>query len=248
MQLQEELQLAYDNYEFHLIYQKVHNFCAVDLGSFYLDVIKDRQYTTQTDSVARRSAQSAVYHIAEAMVRWFAPILSFTAEEIWQYLPGERSKSVLFAEWYEFPEVHKDPYGMDLDYWARMMEVRDCVNKELERLRVAGEIGANLEAEVGLYCGREIYDMLQRLGDELRFVLITSAARIYLAGEPPKEAQHCILSSNDELWISVSASAHTKCVRCWHYRGDVGSNPEHPELCGRCVANVAGAGETRQFA
>ena len=248
MQLQDELQQAYDNYEFHLVYQKVHNFCAVDLGSFYLDVIKDRQYTTQTNSVARRSAQTAVYHIAEAMVRWFAPILSFTAEEIWQYLPGERSDSVLFAEWYEFPETSKDPYGMDLAYWARVMEVRDCVNKELERLRVAGEIGGNLDAETGLYCGREIYDLLQRLGDELRFVLITSAARIYLAGEPPKEAQHCTLSNNDELWISVSASAHTKCIRCWHYREDVGSSTEHPELCGRCVENVAGSGETRQFA
>ena len=248
MQLQDELRQAYDKYEFHQIYQKVHNFCAVDLGSFYLDVIKDRQYTTQTNSVARRSAQTAVYHIAEAMVRWFAPILSFTAEEIWKYLPGERSKSVLFAEWYAFPEIHKDPYGMDLAYWTRVMEVRDCVNKELERLRVAGEIGANLEAEVGVYCGREIYDMLQRLGDELRFVLITSAARIYLAGEPPKEAQHFVLSSNDEVWVSVAASTHSKCIRCWHYREDVGSSAEHPELCGRCLENVAGDGETRQFA
>ena len=247
-QLQEELKVAYDNYEFHLIYQKVHNFCAVDLGSFYLDVIKDRQYTTQTDSVVRRSAQTAVFHIAEAMVRWLAPILSFTAEEIWNHLPGERGKSVLFAEWYGIPEIPDDPYAMDLDYWARVMEVRNCVNKELERLRTAGEIGANLEAEVGLYCGREVYDMLQRLGDELRFVLITSAARVYLAGEPPQEAQHVTLSNNDELWISVSASKHPKCARCWHYREDVGSNAEHPELCGRCVDNVSGGGESREFA
>jgi len=182
------------------------------------------------------------------MVRWFAPILSFTAEEIWKYLPGQRSESVLLAEWYDFPEISKDPYGMDQDYWIRVMEVRDCVNKELENLRTAGEIGGNLDAEVGLYCGREIHDLLQRLGDELRFVLITSAARLYLAGEPPKEAQHYTLSTNDELWISVSASTHAKCARCWHHRDDVGTDKTHPELCGRCVDNVAGGGETRQFA
>jgi isoleucyl-tRNA synthetase len=248
MQLQQELKRAYDKYEFHQIYQKVHNFCAVDMGSFYLDVIKDRQYTTQTNSVARRSAQTAVYHIAEAMVRWLAPILSFTAEEIWKYLPGQRSESVMLSEWYELPELAKDPHGMDLAYWTRIIEVRDCVKKELENLRVAGEIGGNLDAEVGLYCGREIHDQLQRLGEELRFVLITSDARLYLAGEPPKEAQHYTLSSNDELWISVSASSHAKCVRCWHHREDVGKDATHPELCGRCVENVAGDGEARQFA
>lgn len=247
-QLQEELQNAYERYEFHLIYQKVHNFCAVDMGAFYLDVIKDRQYTTQTNSRARRSAQTAVYHIAEAMVRWFAPILSFTAEEIWKYLPGQRQDSVFFAEWYSFPVIAKDSHGMDLNFWEHVMEVRDCVNKELERLRVAGQIGANLEAEVGVYCGREVYDRLQRLGDELRFVFITSAARVYLAGEPPKEAQHFTLSNNDEIWVSVAASTHSKCVRCWHYREDVGSHAEHPELCGRCVENVAGNGEARDFA
>ncbi|MBI1424666.1 MAG: isoleucine--tRNA ligase [Gammaproteobacteria bacterium] len=247
-QLQGELKTAYDKYEFHTIYQKVHNFCAVDMGAFYLDVIKDRQYTTKTDSVARRSAQTAVYHILEAMVRWLVPILSFTAEEIWRYLPGKRSPSVLFTEYYVFPDISRDPYGMDLGYWAKVMEVRNCVNKELERLRAAGEIGANLEAEVGLYCGREIHDLLQCLGDELRFVLITSAARIYQAGEPPKEAQHYTLSTNDEIWVSVSASTYPKCARCWHYREDVGSNAEHPELCGRCVENVFGDGEPRDFA
>ena len=247
-QLQDELQHDYEQYEFHKIYQKVHNFCAIDMGSFYLDVIKDRIYTTQENSLARRSAQSAVFHIVEAMVRWFAPILSFTAEEIWGFLPGERADSVFLDEWYDFPAIPKDPYGMDLDYWQRVLEVRDVVNKALEALRVAGEIGANLQAEVQLYCGREILDILARLEDELRFVLITSNTELYLAGEPPEEAQHYTLSSNDEVWVAVSASEHKKCERCWHYRADVGQDERHPTICTRCVENIEGDGEQRTYA
>ncbi len=247
-QLQDELLIDYENYEFHYIYQKVHNFCAIDMGSFYLDVIKDRIYTMRSDSVARQSAQTALYHVIEAMVRWFAPILSFTAEEIWGHIPGKRNESVFINEWYAFPAMEKDGYGMDLNYWSTVMEVRDVVNKELERLRTAGEIGANLQADVELYCGREIYDLLNRLEDELRFVLITSTAKLYIAGEPPKEAQHFILSSNDEVWVAVSASEHDKCVRCWHYREDVGKHEAHPELCGRCIENIEGDGESRSYA
>ena len=247
-QLQDELKSAYDKYEFHQVYQKIHNFCAIDMGSFYLDVIKDRIYTMRTDSVARRSAQTALFHVIEAMVRWFAPILSFTAEEIWSFIPGQHNESVFINEWYRFPELPKDQYGMDLGYWRTVMEVRDVVNKELERLRAAGEIGANLQADVELYCGREIFDLLNRLEDELRFVLITSTAKLYLAGDPPKEAQHFTLSTNDEVWVSVAGSEQEKCVRCWHYREDVGSHSEHPELCGRCIENVDGSGESRTFA
>ncbi len=246
-QLQDELLPAYENYEFHQIYQKVHNFCSVDMGSFYLDVIKDRQYTTQADSLARRSAQTAIYHIAEAMCCWLAPILSFTAEEIWEALPGERGESVFLSTWYEFPAMEASEMG--LEYWGQVMEVRDAVNRELERLRNAGEIGANLQAEVTLYCGSEIYQRLAKLEDELRFVMITSTAAIEkLSGEPPAEAMHYTLESGDELWVAVAASGHQKCTRCWHYREDVGSNPEHPELCGRCVENVEGSGEERRFA
>ncbi len=246
-QLQDELLPAYENYEFHQIYQKVHNFCSVDMGSFYLDVIKDRQYTTQADSLARRSAQTAIYHIAEAMCRWLAPILSFTAEEIWEALPDERGESVFLSTWYEFPALEVSEMG--LDYWGQVMEVRDAVNRELERLRNAGEIGANLQAEVTLYCGSEIYQRLAKLEDELRFVMITSTAAIEkLSGEPPAEAMHYTLESGDELWVAVAASAHQKCTRCWHYREDVGSNSKHPELCGRCVDNVDGDGEERRFA
>ncbi|MGD8812742.1 MAG: class I tRNA ligase family protein, partial [Thioalkalispiraceae bacterium] len=209
----------------------------------------DRQYTTQADSVARRSCQTAMYYITEAMVRWMAPILSFTAEDIWQVMPGKRNDSVFLNTWYELPKMHAaEDVPAAMQYWQQVMEVRDTVNKELEALRVAGGIGSGLDAEVGIYCGREIYDLLDTLGDELRFVLITSAARIYLAGDPPEQAAHYTLSSNDEIWVSVSASAHAKCVRCWHHREDVGANSQHPELCGRCVENVEGDGELREHA
>ncbi len=246
-QLQEEILKAYDEYEFHLIYQKVHNFCSVDLGAFYLDIIKDRQYTTQRDSTARRSAQSALYHIVEALTRWLAPILSFTAEEIYGLIPGEGGESVFLETWYQLPSL-ADEHGMGLDYWAEVMEVRELVYKELEQVRVAGGIGSGLEAEVDLWCGRELYDRLARLGDELRFVLITSYARVQLAEQPPADTLHFTLSNQDEMWLRVTPSAHKKCVRCWHLREDVGAHADHPELCGRCVTNVAGAGEPRQFA
>ncbi len=248
--LQQQITTAYDNYEFHVIYQLVHNFCAVEMGSFYLDVIKDRQYTTQPDSIARRSCQTALYHVVEAMARWLAPILTFTAEDIWQVMPGERDESVLLSTWYDIPGMYSDEAEADKQtaLWHQVIEVRDAVNKELEALRVAGGIGSGLDAEVDLYCGREIHDQLAQLQDELRFALITSYARIHLAETPPAEGQHYTLSSNDEIWVAVAASEHAKCVRCWHHREDVGSNPKHPELCGRCVDNVDGDGEPRGFA
>ncbi len=245
-QLQEEIAAAYESYEFHLIYQKIHNFCSVDLGAFYLDVIKDRQYTTRKESIPRRSAQSAMYHALEAMTRWLAPILSFTADEIWGHIPGKRSDSVFLETWYRLPPLPEE--ALDLAFWQQVMAVRDAVAKELERLRVAGGIGSSLDAEVDLYCGREIHDLLSRLGDELRFVFITSYARIHRVETPPDDAIHFTLPSRDEVWVAVAPSAHPKCVRCWHHREDVGSHPEHPELCGRCVENVVGEGERREFA
>ncbi len=255
-QLQLQVIQAYHGYEFHLIYQRVHNFCAVDLGSFYLDIIKDRQYTTQADSVARRSAQTALYHIVEAMMRWLAPILSFTAEEIWQHMPaqaqGERGASVFLESWYDLPETGLDAAtgepAMDMAFWREVMEVREAVAKELERLRVAGGIGSSLDAEVDLYCGRELHDRLVRLEDELRFVLITSYARVHPVTEPPSDGMHATLDNGDEMWVVVSPCDHAKCVRCWHHREDVGSDPAHPELCGRCVENVSGDGEPRRYA
>jgi isoleucyl-tRNA synthetase len=249
--LQEEVVRAYENYEFHHIYQKVHNFCSIDLGSFYVDVIKDRQYTTQADSVARRSAQTALYLIAEALVRWLAPILSFTAEEIWRNLPGKREESVFLETWFLLPEMlpSDDPESarFDLDYWKDVLVVRELVSKELERARVAGVIGSSLDAEVDLYCEAPWLEKLARLEDELRFVLITSYARLHPIEEQPSDAIDVDIAGS-RMSISVGASSHGKCVRCWHHREDVGANSGHPELCGRCVQNVEGDGESRHYA
>ena len=168
-------------------------------------------------------------------------------KQIWQNMPGEHGDTVFLEEWYQFPELSLGE--MDLGYWSEVMAVRDAVNRELEQLRNAGEIGANLQAEVTLICGSELHAKLARLQDELRFVLITSTADIQLvAQEPPAEAAHYKLESGDEVWVAVAASSHEKCTRCWHYREDVGSHSDHPELCGRCVENVDGEGEARSFA
>ncbi|MGA7800939.1 MAG: isoleucine--tRNA ligase [Gammaproteobacteria bacterium] len=249
--LQELVRQSYEDYQFHVIYQRVHNFCAVDMGGFYLDVIKDRQYTTQADSHARRSAQTAMYLIVEALARWLAPVLSFTAEEIWQQMPGARDPSVFFATWYELPALYGPEAGehpmFDMAFWERILEVREAVGRELEKLRVAGDIGASLDAEVDLYCDEELHARLKRLGDELRFVLITSYARVHPLAERPAETVDADLKSG-ELWVRVSTSAHAKCIRCWHHREDVGSHPEHPQICSRCADNVAGGGEQRRYA
>jgi len=246
-QLQQAVIDAYNKYEFHQIYQRIHNFCNVDMGSFYLDIIKDRQYTTKADSLPRRSAQSAMYHIIEALARWLAPIVSFTAEEIWQAIPGKHGDSVFLEQWYEFPKTSKAS-DLDDEFWQLVLEVREKVSKRLEELRVAGEIGSSLDAEVDLYCGSELFQQLSKLEDELRFVLITSYARIHRDTERSDQGTHQTLSSGDEMWITVQASGYAKCVRCWHHREDVGASKEHPELCGRCIENAFGDGEPRGHA
>ena len=250
-EVQQELHEAYERYEFHNIYQKLHNFCAVDMSSFYLDVVKDRQYTTQQDSLARRSTQSAMHHVIEAMVRWMAPILSFTAEEVWGYIPGERGDSVFLEQWYEFPALDKEDasgLGMDMAYWQRLLQVRVAVSKELENLRVNKEIGSSLDAEVDLYVDEAMHADLSKLEDELRFVLITSYARIHPIADKPSDAVEVELPDQTKIALTTKASSHTKCVRCWHHREDVGQHSDHPELCGRCVENVVGDGEQRRFA
>ncbi len=242
--LQQELKAAYDSYEFHVIYQKLHNFCSLDLGGFYLDVIKDRQYTTAASSKARRSAQTAMYHIAEALVRWMAPILSFTAEEIWENLPGERGESVFLTQWYQGLSYLDDGGVMGRDYWQRLMLVRVAVNKEMEAQRAAGLLRGSLDAEVTLYCDDSLMPDLKALGEELRFVLITSGATI----EPLSRAGDAAVTDMDGLRLLVSVSQAEKCERCWHRRPDVGQIDKHPTLCNRCVDNIEGAGEVRNFA
>ncbi|HKK16995.1 MAG TPA: class I tRNA ligase family protein, partial [Gammaproteobacteria bacterium] len=242
--LQDEIVQAYDSFQFHLIYQKLHHFCVVDMGGFYLDITKDRQYTTPAKGLPRRSAQTAMYHISEALVRWFAPVLSYTAEEIWKYLPGEdREESVFLAEWYEqLPEIGAT--REKLAFWEKVIAVRDAVSKPLEQARINGDIGSSLDAEVDLYCQKDLYNVLKQLGDELRFVLITSYARLHdkpvaTEGEAPEVPG---------LRIKVTASSHAKCIRCWHHREDVGLDSNHPELCGRCIENIDGNGAGRLIA
>ncbi|MBK7249569.1 MAG: isoleucine--tRNA ligase [Gammaproteobacteria bacterium] len=242
--LQQDVIEAYRRYEFHVIYQKVHNFCVVDLGGFYLDVLKDRLYTLPAAGVARRSAQTAMFHIAESMVRWLAPILSFTAEEIWRHLPGTRGESVFLALWHENPAVP----AATID-WEAFLALRSDVLRELERLRDAGAIGAPLEAEVDLWCSPREHARFAALGEELRFLLITSAARVHrLDGPAVAGAVPLTGAGHEGVWLRVVPTAAPKCVRCWHRREDVGADPAHPQLCGRCVTNVSGPGETRRFA
>jgi isoleucyl-tRNA synthetase len=236
-ELQREIIAAYDNYSFHLIYQKLHNFCAVDLGAIYLDIIKDRQYTMQENSLGRRSCQTALYHIIEAMVRWLAPILSFTAEELWQALPGKRDATIFTAEWYTLPTVDTSPVITESD-WALVWSVKDAVNKTMEAARAEGRIGSSLQAEIELEVDNKYKVALDKLGNELRFVLIASAVKVSEVVDEPFSG----------CSISTKSSSYPKCVRCWHYREDVGAHAEDPELCSRCVENVNGSGEKRHFA
>ena len=242
--LQQEIIQAYDEYNFHLIYQRLLNFCVADMGGFYLDVIKDRQYTTQADSLPRRSCQTAMFHIVEAMARWMAPVLSFTADEVWGFMPGERSDSVFMETWYEgLTALSQGP--LDVEAWTRVIGVKTAVAKRLEMMRKEGIIGSSLDAEVELYCDAQLLAILQQLGEELRFALITSEASIAPTADASPEATETEVKG---LQIAAWASEHAKCPRCWHHREDVGTDADHPELCGRCVVNVAGAGETRRFA
>ncbi len=247
-ELQAEIIEAYTQYNFHTIYQKLHNFCVLELGGFYLDIIKDRQYTTQENSLARRSAQTALYHISEALVRWVAPILSYTAEELWQFIPGERSESVFLETWYEGLTALSDSDAMDSAYWAVVLEVKTAVNKALEQQRADGAVGASLSAEVTLYCDDSLKQQLSKLGDELRFVLITSAAELKSLEEASGVIETVLETEIAGLQLGVKASESEKCDRCWHHREDVGSNAKHPQLCSRCADNVDGAGEKRLYA
>ena len=232
--LQHEMARDYDNYDFHFVVQKLQGFCSEDLGGFYLDILKDRLYTAGKDSKARRSAQNALYQILQRLVRLMAPVLSFTAEEIWAVTAEAADTSVFSHTWDEFPAAG---YSQELlDRWGNIRSVRAEVQKQLEEARVAGKIGSSLQAEVEIRASGSKLELLQSLHDDLRFVLITSKATIVPVAGPADEA------------VTVSASAHAKCGRCWHYRDDVGRDDAHPGLCGRCVSNLYGAGEARAHA
>ena len=214
-------------YEFHPVVAKLQIFCSEDLGAFYLDVLKDRLYTTQAGSHARRSAQTALWHITQAMLRWMAPFLSFTAEEAWSVIGGGKS---IFTDTYSQLPV---PDAKLLAKWTRILKLREEVNKEIELLRSQGLVGSSLQAEIDLTLAKDDLQLLQSLGQDVRFVFITSALRLH---------------TGDALGIKVAPSAHTKCERCWHYRDDVGHDAAHATLCGRCTSNLLGAGESRLVA
>jgi len=243
--LQEEVKSHYEHYQFQLIFQKVHHFCVIDLGGFYLDIVKDRQYTAKADGLARRSAQTAMYHVLEALTRWLAPITSYTAEEIWHYLPGQRGESVFLTTWYDGLQTLDEASPLNREFWQRMMAIRAVVSKELEKSRAKGDIGASLNAELELYCNDAYLTDLQYIVGELHFVFITSAALVFAEQETPDDA---LATELEGIRLKVRVSEHSKCVRCWHQRSDVGGHEEHPELCGRCVDNIAGAGEVRHYA
>lgn len=244
--LQEELLEAYDEYNLLAVSQKILQFCNIDLGSFYLDIIKDRQYTTKPNSLERRSCQTAMYHVTEALVRWIAPVLSFTADEIWATLPGERGKTVFIEQWYQGLQPMSDTETKGRAYWEQILAVKTAVNKQIEAVRKAGTIKGSMTTEVTLFCDSDLQQTLTALGEELRFVLITSEAKVVgLSGEG---SEYAVETEVEGLKVSIVSSEHEKCERCWHQREDVGSHEAHPTLCGRCIENIDGEGESRQFA
>ncbi|MEZ2636880.1 isoleucine--tRNA ligase [Morganella morganii] len=242
---QADILKSYEAYDFHEVVQRLMQFCSVEMGSFYLDIIKDRQYTAKSDGLARRSCQTALFHIAEALVRWMAPIMSFTADEIWNVMPGKRPQYVFTEEWYDGLFGLNAQESMNDDYWAVLLAVRGEVNKVLEQARADKLIGGSLEAAVTLYADDALAAQLNSLGNELRFVLLTSQADVKPLSAAPESAVNSELAG---LRIGFGKAEGSKCPRCWHYTTDIGQDSEHPELCGRCVTNVAGNGEERKFA
>jgi isoleucyl-tRNA synthetase len=224
---QADLLAHYQVYEFHPVVSKLQVYCSEDLGAFYLDVLKDRLYTTAPNSLARRSAQTALHQITHAMLRWMAPFLSFTAEEAWTLVGKTPS---IFTETYLPLET---PNEALIAKWSRVLELRGIVNKAIEARRVAGEVGSSLQANVTLTLGAEDLALLQSLGEDLKFVFIVSAIE---------------LAAGADVAVEVKASGAQKCERCWHYRDDVGHDAAHPGICGRCTSNLHGAGETRSVA
>jgi isoleucyl-tRNA synthetase len=233
--VQEKVTAAYARYDFAEIIQALLNFCSVDLGSLYLDVTKDRLYTMPEDSRGRRSAQSAMYRVTEAFVRWIAPVLAFTADEMWSHLPGTREDNVLFATWYDGLAPLADDAPVSAREFDELLRLREQVSKVLEPMRASGAIGAALEAEITLACGVADQNRLSPLRDELRFLLISGDV---------------VLVADDaasEIGVSAQATTKPKCVRCWQHRGDIGTVAAHPLLCTRCAGNVDGNTEDRQW-
>lgn len=241
LQVQTEIKSAFEDYNFLNATQAMHHFCSFDMGSFYLDIIKDRQYTAKAGSMAHKSCQTALYHIVQAVCRWFMPVLSFTAFEIWQQIPGVDKDTIFWETWYQGLFADNEDALISQDDWRIIDSVKTECNRIIEGMRKTSGIGSSLEAEVTLYVNDELADVLEKLEDELRFVLITSQANV-VRGEGGEETEI------KGLGLDIKVSTEAKCDRCWHRREDVGQDKNHPELCGRCVTNVDGEGELRQYA
>jgi isoleucyl-tRNA synthetase len=240
---QEDILKAYESYDFHEVVQRLMRFCSIEMGSFYLDIIKDRQYTTKADSQARHSAQTALYHLVQAFVRWMAPILSFTAQEAWPLIPEQTGKYVFTAEWYDIPAASTANLISEAD-WQTLIAVKSAANKHIEAARSAKLVGSNLSAKVELWANAELKAVLDQLGDELRFVLITSQVLVNDFDGVQGEA-----SDLEGLRVKVSAADGEKCARCWHVLPDVNTHLAHPGLCARCIINLpTGQGEERKYA
>jgi isoleucyl-tRNA synthetase len=230
-QLQAQCEENYGKYEFHRVVQALQTFCSEDLGGFYLDILKDRLYTMAANSRGRRSAQSALWRITQTFVKLMAPILSFTAEEVWQIIGGKADDSIMLHTWQALPDLADE--AALLDKWGKIRSYRVDVTRALEELRIAGQIGSSLQAEVTIHTDGEKFDLLNSLADDLRFVFICSKTRLIHSGEER---------------IECAPLAYVKCERCWHVREDVGVDPAHPDICGRCVGNLYGEGEPRACA
>ncbi|HDM8142569.1 TPA: isoleucine--tRNA ligase [Vibrio harveyi] len=242
---QEEIVKAYEEYNTHGVTQRLMQFCSIEMGSFYLDVIKDRQYTAKRGGNAQRSCQTALYYIVEALVRWMAPIMSFTADEIWNEMPGERDKFVFTGEWFDGLFGLAEGEELNNEFWTEIQAVRGAVNKLLEDARKEKTIGGALQAEVTLFADDALAAKINKLEDELRFVLLTSAAKVKSLSEKTDAAQSTDIEG---LFVEVAAAEGEKCDRCWHHTPDVGTIEGHEKICGRCVSNVDGEGELRKFA
>ncbi|MEP8021418.1 class I tRNA ligase family protein, partial [Vibrio parahaemolyticus] len=242
---QEEIIKAYDEYNIHAVTQRLMQFCSIEMGSFYLDVIKDRQYTAKQGGHAQRSCQTALYYIVEALVRWMAPIMSFTADEIWNEMPGEREKFVFTGEWFDGLFGLAEGEELNNEFWTEIQKVRGAVNKLLEAARAEKTIGGALQAELTLFADDALAAKINKLEDELRFVLLTSAAAVKPLSEKSDAAQ---ATDIEGLFVEVKATEAEKCDRCWHHTPDVGTIAGHEKICGRCVSNVDGKGEVRKFA
>ncbi|MBA8883886.1 isoleucine--tRNA ligase [Dokdonella fugitiva] len=248
--VQQAVVAAYARHDFPEVVARVQNFCTNEMGALYLDITKDRLYTMPTDSRGRRSAQSAMHRIVESLVRWIAPILSFTAEEIWPLIPGRRDESVMFETWYDglaatqgSPEQRR--------WWADLLAIRSGAARLLEGMRAAGSIGASLQAEVVVHADAATRARYAEVADELRFFFITSSLELAdLAALPDPDGRTDVQGvelEGAQVWVGAKPSDARKCIRCWHYRPDVGTHAEHPEICGRCIENVDGAGEMRRW-